>query len=267
MRTFEQEKDLFFVDSSTYKLLAEHLKTTVVCPKDEFKGHILYKNFHVSNCHRTWRIQDYDYVIVARPGWYESLSDDLQQLIFQEQRRTGSRLVLGNLLITQKFWRSLTSTTQQKLIHLYDEKIEEIDISGLPERFQQLHHVFPEEHGGNCFAAALYGVADEPSLLDEWVHSQSFLDMLERNHFKRFDRATKDSVLVFEHDGVVVHACYVIDDEYCFNKSGQTFFNPWHIARIGKVVEDWHDCKVMFFCDPSKLDELVNLGIDDKVVA
>ncbi|TDM00689.1 hypothetical protein [Macrococcus carouselicus] len=267
MRTFEQEKDLFFIDSSAYDLLQDHLKTTVVCPKDEFKGHILYKNFHVSNCHRTWKITDYDYVIVARPGWYEELPDEMQQLILSEQRRTGSRLVLGDLLITQHYWRSLSEENQQKLIRLYDERIEDIDISGLPERFQRLHGQYPEAHGGNCFAAALYGVADESFLLEEWVHSQSFLDMLERNNFRRFDRATKDSVLVFVQEGVVVHACYVIDDEYCFNKSGQTFFNPWHIARIDKVIADWDDCKVMFFCAPDKLDQLVCLGIDDKQVA
>ncbi|TDM12107.1 hypothetical protein [Macrococcus lamae] len=247
MRTLKQEKDLFFINRSTYELLTDELKTTVVCPKDEFRGHAIYKSFHVSNCHRTWRISDYDYVIAAQPGWYESLPADKQQLVFNEQKRTGSCMLIGNILITQNYWMSLTEAQQQYLISLYDETIEEVDITSLPERFTRLHGQFPDEHGGNCFAAALYGVTNEVTILGEWIHDQMFTDMLARNHYVQTEQPSQDSVLVFVRDGVVVHASYVIDDEYCFNKSGQMFYNPWHIARIDKVKEEWKDCNLLFY--------------------
>ncbi|KAA1036608.1 hypothetical protein ERX35_010685 [Macrococcus equipercicus] len=252
MRTLEQEKDLFFIDGSTYDLLTEELKTTVVCPKDEFRGHAIYKNFHVSNCHRTWRISDYDYVIAAQPGWYESLPASKQQLVFNEQKRTGSCMLIGSTLITQRFWSRLTAAQQQEVISLYDEPIEQLDVSGLPDRFTRLHGVFPDEHGGNCFAAALYGVTDEETILNEWMHDQMFTDMLTRNHYIQTDQPESDSVMVFVRDGVVVHACYMIDDDYCFNKSGQMFYNPWHIARIDKVKTDWKDCELVYYSSAGK---------------
>lgn len=258
MRTFEQEKDLFFIDRSTYDLLTDELKTTVVCPKDEFKGHAIYKNFHVSNCHRTWWLAEYDYVIVAHPGWYESLPMDKRRLVFDEQKRTGSRMMMGDVLMTQQYWASLTREDQQKVLHLFDEKIEPVDLSNIPDRFRRLHSVFPDEHGGNCFAAALYGVIDESYILNEWIHDQTFIDMLSRNHYYHNDDVVRNGVLVFQRDGFVVHACYIIDDNYCFNKSGQTFFNPWHIAAIDKVLADWEDCDVTCYCHPvdqgNKLD-------------
>jgi hypothetical protein len=247
MRTLEQEKDLFFIDGSTYELLKDELKTTVVCPKDEFRGHAIYKNFHVSNCHRTWRISDYDYVIAAQPGWYESLPRDQQQLVFNEQKRTGSCMLIGNILITQNYWSRLSESQQQKVISFYDEPIETIDVTGLPERFTRLHGRFPDEHGGNCFAAALYGVTDEASILSEWIHDQMFTDMLERNDYHQVAQPAKGDVIVFVRDSVIVHASYMIDDDYCFNKSGQMFYNPWHIARIDKVKEDWKDCEVTYY--------------------
>lgn len=244
MRTLKQDNDLFFINTSAYEQLKDEMKTTVVCPKDEFRGHAIYKNFHVSNCHRTWQIEDYDYVIVARPGWYESLSRDKKEIIYNEQKRTGSRMMLANVLITQKYWDALPLEYKKKVIHMFDEYIEPINLSKIPETFKQLHNKFPEKHGGNCFAATLYGVTGEKRLLTEWIHDQTFIEMLKRNDYEPVNKKKGEGVLVFEKDGMVIHACYMIDDNYCFNKSGQTFFNPWHIATHDKLLQDWKGCTV-----------------------
>ncbi|ULG74550.1 hypothetical protein [Macrococcus brunensis] len=242
-RTLLQNRDLFFISAEFYNEYHQQLTYTNVVPKNEFKNHSIYCSLHANCCYKVWQI-DYDFVIVAPADWYESQSVAFRTAICHEQIKNHSHMIDQDKLITIKYWLSLSVAYQNKLISKDDELIDTLEASNY--LFQKWNGVFPSSHGGNCFAAAMYGVTHNDFLLNEWMHEKTFKLMLSRNGYQEADDIIPGSVIVFKDDHFR-HACYVIEDNIVFNKSGQTFWNPWHITTISEVKESWQDFSMTIY--------------------
>ncbi len=236
-RTLKQQRDLFFISSDFYNKITDRLQDIIVVPKSEFKNHTIYNSIHANCCYKVWQI-NYEFVIVTQEGWYEKQTLDFQRELFKEQLQAGSNMIDRDHLITIHYWNSLSALNQNKLISLNNEHIN--NYSSINEKFEKWNSIFPNIHGGNCFAATIYGVTNNESLLNEWIHQDTFKSMLKRHGYQKSDEIRPGSVLVF-HNENFQHACYVIDNEWVFNKSGQTFWNPWHVTTIEEVQQDWRD--------------------------
>ena len=49
----------------------------------------------------------------------------------------------------------------------------------------------------------------------------------------------KDDVVCLFDDERMIHSFYCIDEEFCFNKNGQTMYEPWTIIRITDVLKEF----------------------------
>lgn len=45
--------------------------------------------------------------------------------------------------------------------------------------------------------------------------------------------------LWFNDADQVIHSCFVLNNEFAFNKQGQTMFHPWQILRVPDIVKSW----------------------------
>ncbi|ULG72279.1 hypothetical protein [Macrococcus brunensis] len=242
-RTLLQERDLFFISDEFYKKFTYLLLDVVVIPKEEFKKHHIYNSIHANCCYEVWGIE-YDFVIVVQAGWYEKQSLNFQKEVLHQQINAGSNMIDNHQLITVQYWQSLDSDEKTKLIQRYDEEVDQV--SSLEQYFEKWNGVFPDYHGPNCFAAAMYGVTKNEQVLHEWMHQETFKYMLERNNYIQTEEIEADCVIAFCDDRFQ-HACYMIDEQYAFNKSGQTFWNPWHVTSFEKIRNDWQDYHYIVF--------------------
>ena len=242
-RTLLQKRDLFFISNDFYKKFSHLLLDVVVIPASEFKQHNIYYSIHANCCYRMWQIE-YDSVIVAPAGWYETRSLDFQKEVLKEQINSGSNMIVENHLITIQYWLSLASDEQENIIQQDDEMIDRV--SSLEQCFEKWNGIFPDYHGANCFAAAMYGVTKNEELLHEWMHQETFKCMLERNGYIETEEVGANCVVAF-YDNQFQHACYMIDNRYAFNKSGQTFWNPWHVTSFEQIRKDWRDYNYIVF--------------------
>ncbi|MCH4984688.1 hypothetical protein AB4G91_04090 [Macrococcoides goetzii] len=85
-------------------------------------------------------------------------------------------------------------------------------------------------------SATLYALTKNPFILEQWVHQETFMIFLNRLGYKEVETSfNRGDIICFYHDDLLTHACYAIDDEYVFNKQGQTFWEPWTIERFETI--------------------------------
>lgn len=237
MRNLKFEFDLFFI-SETFLIQHQHyLLNTLVVPKEEFKKNSSLSNVVNNSTYQTWHLT-YEFVIVAEPGWYESKENTFKDALKQEMMNNGHELLHDNHLVTAQYFEQLNVEEQQAFIHQFDDELSNTDITQfnhLPH-LTSLHNTFPENHGANCLSATLYALTKNPFLLDQWLHQETFMLFLNRLDYKEVGSSiSSGDVLCFYQDDLLTHACYAIDDEYVFNKQGQTFWEPWTIERFETI--------------------------------
>ncbi|RIW38319.1 hypothetical protein D3H55_01900 [Bacillus salacetis] len=101
---------------------------------------------------------------------------------------------------------------------------------------------YSHSNGPNCLAAAAAGFTRDCTLLDEWMHPDRFFVLLEQNGYHQIESGSQGGrdVLVWKDSkGQASHAAFLLNDQYCFNKHGQTMFNPWQVLPVQDVIESW----------------------------
>lgn len=250
VRSFTIDYDLFFLSRAFVDRHHLALEGCLLVPLPEFLQHPAYNNVHSGSNHAIWQV-DCDVVLVAEAGWYEAREPAFCRALFEESRARGSCFSDGEQPITIRYWAGLSDENKNRIITREDEE-PALPCPPLPPGFEHLtacHNVFPRQHGANCFGAVLYAIGQDPFILREWVHQQSFLLFLERAGYREVSGQdfSAEDVICFYEDGRLVHACYAVSGSHCFNKNGQTFWEPWTITGFHAVSENFADFEYRVF--------------------
>jgi len=124
----------------------------------------------------------------------------------------------------------------------------------LPASLRKYANTFPSESGPNCMAATLYAISTKSKgqdwIIQEWIHPLTFIQSLSHANFSATttEKFQSGDVVVWVDDaGNIQHASYHIGDHLFFNKSGQTFFNPWKIIHWDELKAEWNTCQIRIY--------------------
>lgn len=242
MRTLKQAYDLFFIRQDFYDKHLQDFRGDLILPKLDFFQHPDYSSIHAISSYKTWRIT-FDYVLVAPAKWYENLPSNLQYDLLNEQRRNHNGMMFKDNLVTIDFWNRMAETWQHEMITKFDDPLSKVDLMDhIPEKIIQYHNRIPDNHGPNCYAAVIYCITDNREIINEWMFSDTFIKLLERNDYRVVEdiqMKTGDVICFYDSQQILQHACYMVSDTLCFNKHGQTFNDFWAIDSVAKIITEW----------------------------
>lgn len=220
----------------------------------------------------TWSLPDVVLVKKMLPGEFEELSYEARQRIAEIQWGLGRGLVFDHeeteewfgkyvpslykgsgkklVLFTTAFWRSLEEHQKEGFLRAYSRMwVDEQPLwKGAPasfKTFMQREHphlipyldVFPDRNGANCLAAAAFA-NDDSSDLYHWMQAEEFNHLMAGR--KEVGEMTGKEFLVWrDSEGRIIHACYVLNKDFVFNKNGQTMFHPWQLLTVEQVINAW----------------------------
>jgi hypothetical protein len=158
--------------------------------------------------------------------------------------------------LIQKFlWDSLSAETQTQFLVNYaamwiDETALFVQLSehsqkqfsGEYQTLASFFDTFPSRNGPNCLAAAAAAFTQDIGFIEEWMHPERFSELLEDNRYIRVntEELEKLDVLVWKNQQEqAVHAAILLNNKYCFNKHGQTMYNPWQVLTVTDVIDSW----------------------------
>lgn len=262
------DKDFFFVKKETLSIFETELIDVLLIPKAEFFTHATYSQIQLANSYEYWQIsKEVDFVIVAEAGWITKIPKAKRDALLLSQVKMNRGLVFplsyfsGDLLLQDadivrenekdmivlyaKLWKRLSFSVKEQLLKMYSQQWDEWVSEPIPEDqpmlLQQYANTFPIKAGSNCFAATLFAFSQQEWIIHEWVHPQTFMIKVRRTHhlIEQEELLEGDIVIWESSEGTVQHASYHIGNELFFNKSGQTFFNPWKLITFSKLQAEW----------------------------
>ncbi|WP_144512871.1 hypothetical protein [Bacillus sp. FJAT-22090] len=272
IENFVPKIDLFFVQEKDLIMLAEHLNEVLVIPRKEFFGHSSYKQIQLVNSYTYWNISDkVEFVIVAQPDWISKLPEPKKRELLFIQYKVSRGLIFSLslfsfvgllpeeyifedkgekfIVIQRNIWEQIPYKVKENAIQAYSQLWDTWIGCDVPHRtpihLKKYANKFSTESGSNCLSATLFAITEQDWIIGEWVHPNTFLNGLERANFSQTNDQiqTGDVITWVNNDGVIQHASYHIDNNYFFNKNGQTFFNPWKIAHWDQLNKEWRQYK------------------------
>ncbi|EGA90229.1 hypothetical protein GPDM_06785 [Planococcus donghaensis MPA1U2] len=264
------EKDLFFIQEEDLPLFDEELGHALLIPRDEFFNHASYKQIQLANSYEYWNLSKEVYsVIVATENWITELPPSKKERLLQIQLKVNRGLIFPlsyfselplflkeNVVIekeeklivmTADLWKRMSMPARDQLLRKYAQQWGEWASEETPEHLplvvKKYANTFPTEGGSNCLAATLFAISRQEWMIHEWVHPQTFKEMLGRTHrlIQTEEWIEGDVVIWQTAEGQIQHASYHIGNELFFNKNGQTFFNPWKITRFDELQAEWRE--------------------------
>ncbi|MGD6965866.1 hypothetical protein ACQCVP_05510 [Rossellomorea vietnamensis] len=156
----------------------------------------------------------------------------------------------------QFLWNSLSSRVQTQFLLNYAElwiddyaafaNLKEPDQQQLTEEYSDLSvffDTFSSKNGPNCLSAAAAGFTGDKEIIKEWMKPDRFQALLNHYGYRPIDNVTpeKGDVMVWrDYQNEIMHACFLLNNEYSFNKHGQTMFNPWQVLSVNEVLNTWN---------------------------
>ncbi|MEK4130268.1 hypothetical protein NYE67_11335 [Solibacillus sp. FSL W8-0474] len=265
------EKDLFFLSKEILNKI--DVKDVLLMPIDEFFNHNSYGQLNYVNSYEYWNIKNAQYVIIAESEWIERLPEEQRQLILNSQVLCERGLVLpvsfiheiekipssfvikGNVVIQRSMWEKLDEATKEQILttmvfEWWDKgECEELPKT-LPNFLLPFANTFGHHQGANCLAAVLFAISKgkQEWFIYEWIHQNTFLEMLTQYHFEEFldEELQQGDVIIWKDDhDIIQHAAYYIGEGLYFNKHGQTMFNPWKILTESSLYKEWEHLRRM----------------------
>lgn len=262
------EKDLFFIKEEDLFVIENYLTDVLIIPKNEFFEHSSYNYIQLVNSYEYWNINDdIQFVIVAQPGWFNQLPNEMKKILNARQVEINRGLVLPlpslpesnplienhivikndqvYIVLQSQMWTSLTEQLKAELLKKYAQEWDSWDGCVVPQNapihIKKFANTFPHTAGSNCLSATLFAVTQQEWMIHEWVHPKTFEESIKRAGYFIHDGDFRENDIVawVNAEGVIQHASYCIGDYLFFNKNGQTFFNPWKIVEWSKLNEKW----------------------------
>lgn len=262
--TFVPNKDFFFLNKEHLRKFEMYTKDVLIVPEHEFFQHATYKQVQLVNSYAYWNLSgEVQVVLVAPPEWVESLPYYLKQELLTIQVKMKRGLVLSNfdstlageyqikgrghhyLVLQKAMWDRMSYSTKKDLLLSYRLLWDDSEAYTFPENMSPLikryANSYPSKGGSNCLSATLFAVREQEWMIREWVHPETFKFQLQYTHVKTSDMNLQaGDVLVWEDNGGRLHhASYYLGENKCFNKNGQTFFNPWKVVRLEDLMNEW----------------------------
>ena len=270
-------KDLYFLKEQDLHTFGNYLNHILVIPKDEFFQHESYNQIQIANSYEYWNIStEAKYIIVATSNWFKNLDINKQQQLSRIQVEMGRGLIIPlssssnkfsfqeenvvedndikYLVLQYEMWSKLPFELKELLIKEYalqwdNWSCNEIPVN-TPVHLKKYANTFPIDSGSNCLSSTLFAITEQEWIIYEWVHPQTFLQGLKNAQYyvADTDELKVGDVVTWENsDGIVQHASYYIGDHLCFNKNGQTFFNPWKIVAWSELKKEWKDHNIKIY--------------------
>lgn len=269
IKSYVPEKDFFFVMEKHLSLFEKELAEVLLIPKEEFFNHASYREIQLANSYEYWNLSnDAEHVIVADESWITKLAPSHKEALLATQLKMNRGLIFPLayfsevpdflkenitkdnddefIVLYASLWNRLSYQIKEQLLKEYAQQwdgwlSEEVPVE-LPSLMKKYVNTFPADGGSNCLAATLFAVSQQEWMVHEWVHPQTFAQTLSRTHdFIEADRFSDGDVLVWKTaEGQIQHASYHIGNQLFFNKSGQTFFNPWKIVSFSELQAEWN---------------------------
>ena len=134
------------------------------------------------------------------------------------------------IILQRHMWRELSEQVRIFiLLHIAEMFVQEqsVLVDGLiKNHISSYINQFIAKNGSNCLAATLAAIETDKRKSDEymseWMQPHTFLQILHRKNFEEIDTKIiqEGDVLVWEQDGLIVHACYALTHNLVFNKDG-----------------------------------------------
>lgn len=262
------EKDMFFIDKENLPLFEGEISRALLIPKAEFLNHATYKQIQLVNSYEYWNLsKEVEFVIVASANWITELAPAKKEKLLQIQVNMNRGLIFplsyfsggslplkDNIVKTEEgesvvvcanLWEKLAFSTKAQVLKKYaqqwDDWVSEEASVHLSAMIKKYANTFPIAAGSNCLSATLFAISQQEWLIHEWVHPQTFKEMLRRTHrLIETEELIEGDVAVWETDeGQVQHASFHVGNQLFFNKNGQTFFNPWKIISFDELQAEW----------------------------
>lgn len=155
------------------------------------------------------------------------------------------------IVVRSDMWKKLPRTIKVNVIKAVAKKIYGSPSTNIPEKtpthLKEYVNKYSTVSGSNCLASTLFAITGEAWFLDEWVHPETFLMGLINNDYSLVDDddiIAGDVVAWVNSNKIVQHASYHIENGIYFNKSGQTFFEPWTIMTFEQINQTWGDYEI-----------------------
>lgn len=243
----------------------------LVVPRGEYFSNSSYNQVHMINSYEYWKLSsEVEYVIVANHCWFSNLNIKNQLQLCEYQIINNRGLIIkvkesntkGDinkqfiierdgelfLVLTNSIWINLSHESKLMFITEYAKEWDSWEVCdfdlNLPAHLIKYANKFPLSSGGNCLSATLYCINLNDWILNEWVHSQTFLSVLEIENYEKvklYDLQDNDVVVWYDKNSIIQHASFHISSQYFFNKNGQSNFNPWKIVTWSEMQIEWKD--------------------------
>ena len=187
-----------------------------------FKKEVLCELFQVPSIHaHVTTLPTGEDIIHLHRGLWETVSEKSQFTFL---------LNYGAMWVEEdSIWNELSMREQKHLISHAPHLEEKID-------------TFPTTNGPNCLAAVAMAISNIHSFMDQWMHGEEFLAILQDQEYVTIDTTDLrpgDVLVWFDNSNQPIHAAYAMTESYAFNKHGQTMFNPWQVLKIEDVLSSW----------------------------
>lgn len=261
--------DFFFVMEEHLPLFEKELNEVLVVPKEEFFNHASYRQIQLANSYEYWNLsKDVNYVIVASAEWMTELATSKKEMLLAIQLKMNRGLIFPLayfseipiflkenivkdhedefIVLCANLWEKLSFQIKENILKIYaqqwDEWLSEDVPAELPLLMKKYANTFPADGGSNCLAATLFAISHQEWMIHQWVHPQTFIEKLHRTHrlIETKDLLEGDVLVWKTAEGQIQHASYHIGNQLFFNKSGQTFFNPWKLIGFSELQAEWN---------------------------
>jgi hypothetical protein len=195
---------------------------------------------------------------------YKDLLEDSE--LEQAQRQIFFCEEKTMLELNHTLWNSFSFETRKRWLKQFVSEDRSECLSGqlskkewqsINKRCPPIKHLvgFVDSSGPNCFAttlAALLDVEKAKGISSLWLQRETFLREIEKRGYQKSELEVNanlpgGSILVWQNDNGLQHACLYLGDGLVFNKDAQAWFAPRQILNLETVLESWREFDVCVY--------------------
>jgi hypothetical protein len=156
---------------------------------------------------------------------------------------------------TQKHW--LAKFVSEDRSDCLSDTLSKSQWRHINKHYPSIKHLvgFTAKSGANCFATTLAATLEGEqarSVSSLWLQTETFLRAIEELGYKKSELEPNEnlpngSILIWQNDQGLQHACFYLGDGLVFNKDAQTWFAPRQILKLETVLENWTEFEVFVY--------------------
>lgn len=170
------------------------------------------------------------------------------------------------LELNHTLWHSFSFETQKRWLARFvsEDRTDCLSTTLSKKEWQAIHNHYPavkqligyaDSSGPNCFATTLAASLDVEKaryISSLWLQGETFLREIEKRSYQKSELEVNadlpdGSILVWQNDKGIQHACFYLGNGLVFNKDAQTWFAPRQILKLESVLESWQDFEVLVY--------------------